>query len=116
MGKADYQGPMDKLALTKARCNKSRCRTQRGRKPYTSLNGHMFSMLIKRNLILRLPEKDRELSSKLQLEESCSVRDGDEEYVEVPDLAKKTSELKNIEISYKYIGTIRNRNHHQEET
>ena len=79
--------------------------------PYTSLNGHMFSMLDKTGmLILRLPDAEREAFIK-KYKSKNPVQYGAvmKEYVEVPDvLLKKTAELtKYFEISCKYIGSLK---------
>ena len=112
MGKADYQGPIDKLALyEKLVATNPDVERKGAANPYTSLNGHMFSMLDKTGmLILRLPEAEREAfikkyKSKNPVQYGAVMR----EYVEVPDaLLKKTSELKKyFEVSYKYICSLK---------
>ena len=79
--------------------------------PYTSLNGHMFSILTKDGtLALRLPEKEREAFLK-KYKTKLSVQYGTvmKEYVEVPDaLFKKTGELKKyFALSYAYVGSLK---------
>lgn len=79
--------------------------------PYTSLNGHMFSLLTKDGtLALRLPEAEREGFLK-KYKTKLSVQYGTvmKEYVEVPDaLLKKTRELKKyFDLSYAYVGSLK---------
>ena len=64
--------------------------------PYTSVNGHMFSLLTKEGwLALRMPEDEREAflrkyKTKLAVQYGTVMK----EYVQVPEaLLKKTSEL-----------------------
>ena len=79
--------------------------------PYTSLNGHMFSLLTKEgNLALRLPAQARDAflkKYKTKLVEQYGVVM--KEYVEVPDaLLRKTRELqKFFELSYEYINSLK---------
>jgi hypothetical protein len=79
--------------------------------PYTSLNGHMYSMLTKGDEVaLRLPEDERTKfleKYKTRLVEQYGIVQ--KEYVVVPDdLLKKTSELKNyFDISYKYVNDMK---------
>jgi hypothetical protein len=79
--------------------------------PYTSLNGHMFSLLTKEGkLALRLPAEAREVFLKKYktrlVEQYGTVM---KEYVEVPDaLLKKTAELKHyFEVSFAYVGSLK---------
>ena len=79
--------------------------------PYTSHNGHMFSLFTKEGkLILRLPGEDREAFVKKygteQVEQYGAVM---KEYVEIPpELLQDTDELKNyFDLSYQYIGTLK---------
>jgi len=79
--------------------------------PYTSLNGHMFSLLTRDGtLTLRLPEGERETFLK-KYESKLSVQYGTvmKEYVEVPDaLLKKTRELKKyFDLSYAYVSSLK---------
>jgi TfoX/Sxy family transcriptional regulator of competence genes len=79
--------------------------------PYTSLNGHMFSLLTKEGwLALRLPSEAREAFLKKYQTKLC-VQYGTvmKEYVEVPDaLLKKTQELrKYFDQSYAYVGSLK---------
>ena len=79
--------------------------------PYTSLNGHMFSLLTKEGwLALRLPSDAREAFLKKYQTKLC-VQYGTvmKEYVEVPDaLLKKTQELRKFfDLSYAYVGSLK---------
>jgi TfoX/Sxy family transcriptional regulator of competence genes len=79
--------------------------------PYTSLNGHMFSLLTKEGkLALRLSSGAREeflekYRTKLVEQYGAVMK----EYVEVPDaLLKKTKELKKyFDLSYAYVSTLK---------
>ncbi|HXB10864.1 MAG TPA: hypothetical protein VNZ45_02675 [Bacteroidia bacterium] len=79
--------------------------------PYTSLNGHMYSMLTKADEIaIKLPEEERvkfitKYKTKL-LEQYGIVQ---KEYVVVPDsLLSKTAELKPyFAVSYKYVSSLK---------
>jgi len=79
--------------------------------PYTSVNGHMFSLLTKDDgVILRLPAGERETFLKKYKATVpvlyCAVM---KEYVDVPDaLLKKTSELKKyFDLSYSYVSSLK---------
>ena len=79
--------------------------------PYTSYNGHMFTLLLKgETLGIRLPEKEREVFLKKYtttlMEAYGTVLI---EYAQVPDdLLKKTNELKPwLNASYAYIKTLK---------
>ena len=79
--------------------------------PYTSLNGHMFSLLTREAwLALRLPSDAREAFLKKYKTKLC-VQYGTvmKEYVQVPDgLLKKTKELqKYFDLSYAYVGSLK---------
>jgi TfoX/Sxy family transcriptional regulator of competence genes len=79
--------------------------------PYTSLNGHMFSLLTKEGwLALRLPEDEREAFLK-KYKTNLAVQYGAvmKEYVQVPDaLLKKTAELRRyFDSSYAYATTLK---------
>lgn len=79
--------------------------------PYTSLNGHMFSLLTKEGwLALRLPTEARDAFLKKYKTKLC-VQYGTvmKEYVQVPDaLLKKTAELrKYFDLSYGYVGSLK---------
>ena len=79
--------------------------------PYTSLNGNMFSFIMKTGRVgLRLPPDAREAflkKYKAKLVEQYGVVQ--KEYVEVPDgLLPKTKELqKYFEASYEYVSSLR---------
>ena len=79
--------------------------------PYTSLNGHMFSLLDKDDtLALRLPKAaipDFIKKYKTKLHEAYGAVM--KEYVEIPDsLLKKTAELeKYFELSYTYVSGLK---------
>lgn len=79
--------------------------------PYTSLNGHMFSVLTKEGtLALRLPEEDRNAFLKRYNTTLCEQYGHVmPEYVVVPDaLLTKTKELaRYFDISYAYVGGLR---------
>jgi TfoX/Sxy family transcriptional regulator of competence genes len=79
--------------------------------PYTSLNGHMFSFLVKDgSLALRLPEEEREAFIKKHKTTLCEQHGVVlKEYVAVPEkLWKKTSELQeHFATSYNYIKTLK---------
>lgn len=79
--------------------------------PYTSVNGHMFSLLAKDSgVALRLPDGDREKFLKhyktILCEQHGAVM---KEYVVVPDgLLKKTGELKPyFDASYAYVSGLK---------
>ncbi len=79
--------------------------------PYTSLNGHMFSVLRKDNLVaLRLPADERE-SFLRKYKTTLSSQYGivQPEYVVVPDsLLSKTIELRRFfEISRAYVQSMK---------
>ena len=79
--------------------------------PYTSLNGHMFSLLTREAwLALRLPSDAREAFLKKYKTKLC-VQYGTvmKEYVQVPDgLLKKTKELqKYFDLSYAYVVSLK---------
>lgn len=80
--------------------------------PYTSLNGHMFSLLSKSGYVgIRLPKEERELflekydSTLYQPEPGPLLK----EYVTIPDsLLQKLNELKPyLELSLEYIKSLR---------
>jgi hypothetical protein len=79
--------------------------------PYTSLNGHMFSVLHKDGSVaLRLPSPQREqFLKKYKTTLSAQYGSVQPEYVVVPDaLLKKTSELRRFfEISRAYVESLR---------
>jgi TfoX/Sxy family transcriptional regulator of competence genes len=79
--------------------------------PYTSVNGHMFSLLTKEGtLILRLAPHDQsafleKYESKVPVQYGAVMK----EYVEVPDsLLSKTRELKKyFDRSYAYVSSLK---------
>jgi TfoX/Sxy family transcriptional regulator of competence genes len=78
--------------------------------PYTSLNGHMFTLLHSGSLAIRLPEGKREeflKKHKTSLYEAYGTVMP--EYVTVPDaLLKNTKALrKYLEFSYEYVKTLK---------
>ena len=79
--------------------------------PYTSRNGHMFSLLTKEGkLTLRLPDEDRDaFVKKYGTEPVVQYGAVMKEYVEIPQgLLQDTDELKNyFDLSYQYIGTLK---------
>jgi len=79
--------------------------------PYTSVNGHMFSVLTKDNkLALRLPEDARSAFLKRYKTTLCEQYGHVmPEYVIVPDsLLKKTNELKRFfGVSYTYVSGLK---------
>ena len=79
--------------------------------PYTSLNGHMFSMLTKEGrLALRLPAETRKaFLEKNDAELSVQYGRVRKEFVEVPDaLLENTEELTEyFDISYAYVSTLK---------
>ena len=79
--------------------------------PYTSRNGHMFSVLHKDGTVaLRLPKPEREAFLQ-KYKTTLSVQYGSvqPEYVVVPDaLLLKTKELKRwFDVSYGYVGSLK---------
>jgi hypothetical protein len=79
--------------------------------PYTSLNGHMFSMLTKAGKVaLRLPEDAREAFMKKYKTKLCEQYGVvQKEYVEVPEaLLAKTQELKKyFDISLAFVSGLK---------
>jgi len=79
--------------------------------PYTSVNGHMFSLLDKEGKLgLRLPKEEREaFLAEFKTEPFIQYGAVMKEYVVVPDdLLKKTDELKKyFDISYKYVSSLK---------
>ena len=79
--------------------------------PYTSVNGHMFSLFTKEDQVsLRLPPDELDNFLK-KYKTTLSVQYGAvmKEYAVVPDaLLAKTSELqKYFDISYKYVSSLK---------
>jgi hypothetical protein len=105
--------PADKLALyDKLIATMPEIERKGAANPYTSLNGHMFSLLLgpKGVMALRLPEDEREKFLKkygttLYEAYGAVMR----EYVTVPDaLLKNTKALEEyLAISYAYIKTLK---------
>ena len=79
--------------------------------PYTSKNGHMFSVLTKEgSLALRLPDGDREAFLKKYKTSLCEMYGCVmPEYVIVPDgVLAKTKELKRyFDSSYAYVSSLK---------
>lgn len=79
--------------------------------PYTSVNGHMFSLFTKEDqLTLRLPPDDLErFLKKYQTRLSIQYGMVMKEYAVVPDaLLARTGELqKYFDISYKYVSSLK---------
>src|SRR5215471_4118149 len=79
--------------------------------PYTSLNGHMFSLLTKEgDLALRLPAEVREaFLTKYQTKLCEQYGIVMKEYVLVPDsLLRKTKELRKFfDLSYDYVASLK---------
>ena len=79
--------------------------------PYTSHNGHMFSLLTKEGkLALRLPDADRKaFVKKYGTEPVVQYGAVMKEYVEIPlELLKDTDKLKQyFKLSYQYIDTLK---------
>lgn len=79
--------------------------------PYTSVNGHMFSVVTKEGVLaLRLPEGDRDTFVR-RFKTTNAVMYGCvmPEYVLVPDaLLSKTAELKKyFDLSYEYVVSLK---------
>ena len=79
--------------------------------PYTSLNGHMFSLLGKNGKLgIRLSKEDREeFTKKFKTKPFVQYGTTMPEYVEVPDsLLAKTSDLKKFfDRSYAYVQSLK---------
>ena len=105
--------PADKLALyEKLIATHPEIERKGGANPYTSLNGHMFSLLLgpKGVMALRLPEGEREeflKKYKTTLYEAYGAVM--REYVTVPNaLLKNTKALeKYLAVSYAYVKTLK---------
>ena len=102
--------PADKLALyDKLIATMPEIERKGAANPYTSLNGHMFSLLLgpKGVMALRLPEDERE--EFLRKHNTTPYGAVMREYVTVPDvLLKNTKALgKYLAISYAYIKTLK---------
>jgi hypothetical protein len=112
MAKAAAAAPADKVELyEKLVATNPRVKRKGATMPYTSLNGHMFSLLTKEGkLALRLPADVRvaflkKYNTKLCQQYGIVLK----EYVEVPDaLLEKTQELKKFfDLSYAYVGSLK---------
>ena len=112
MAKAKYEGPADKLELyEKLIATDPEVERKGAANPYTSHNGHMFSMLDKSGtLILRLSKNELEAflkkyKSKRPIQYGIEMK----EYAGIPDaLLRKTSELKKyFDKSYAYICSLK---------
>jgi TfoX/Sxy family transcriptional regulator of competence genes len=112
MAKADTKTYEQNLALyEKLVATNPRVERKGATMPYTSLNGHMFSLFTKEaHLILRLASSDQEAFLKKYKTKVPELYGAVmKEYVEVPDaLLKKTDELrKYFDLSHAYIGTLK---------
>jgi len=114
MTKAAASAPADKVALyERLIATNPRVERKGATMPYTSLNGNMFSFLMKTGRVgLRLPEAEREAfikKYKTKLVEQYGIVQ--REYVEVPDgLLAKTPELKKyFDASYEYVSSLKPR-------
>jgi hypothetical protein len=111
MAKAAAAAPPEKVELyEKLVATNPRVERKGATLPYTSINGHMFSLLTKQGtLALRLPDGDREAFLKKYrtrlVEQYGAVM---VEYVEVPDsLLRNTRELKKyFDVSYAYVSSL----------
>jgi TfoX/Sxy family transcriptional regulator of competence genes len=112
MGKAAAAAPADKVELyEKLVATNPSVKRKGATMPYTSLNGHMFSLLTKTGkLALRLPADVRDAFLKKYQTKLCEQYGTVlKEYVEVPDaLLEKTQELKKFfDLSYAYVGSLK---------
>jgi hypothetical protein len=105
-GYADSQRLYEKLVATNPQMER-----KGDTMPYTSLNGHMFSLLTKEgNVMLRLGTEAREaFLKKYKAKQPVQYGVVMKEYVEVPNaLLKKTAELrKYFDLSYAYVGSLK---------
>jgi TfoX/Sxy family transcriptional regulator of competence genes len=112
MAKADAETYAASLALyEKLVATNPKVERKGATMPYTSLNGHMFSLLTREGwLALRLPSDARDAFLKKYKTKLC-VQYGTvmKEYVAVPDaLLRKTQELrKYFDLSYAYVGSLK---------
>lgn len=104
--------PADKVALyERLVATNPRVERKGATMPYTSLNGNMFSFVMKSGRVgLRLPAAEREAfikKYKTKLVEQYGVVQ--KEYVEVPDaLLAKTTELKRYsDASFEYVSSLK---------
>ena len=112
MAKAAAAAPADKVALyERLVATNPRVERKGATMPYTSLNGNMFSFLMKSGRVgLRLPETERDAfikKYKAKLVEQYGIVQ--KEYVEVPDaLLAKTTELKKyFDVSFAYVSSLK---------
>ncbi len=112
MKKAAAAAPADKVLLyEKLVATNPEVERKGATMPYTSVNGHMFSFLMKTGtLALRLPPEVREQFLNLydtKLVEQYGIVQA--EYVEVPDaLLAKTKELKKFfDLSFAYVSSLK---------
>jgi TfoX/Sxy family transcriptional regulator of competence genes len=112
MSKAAAGAPADKVELyEKLVATNPEVKRKDATFPYTSLNGHMFSILTKNGtLALRLPARERDAFLK-KYKTKLSVQYGTvmKEYVEVPDtLLKNTRELRKFfDLSCAYVASLK---------
>lgn len=103
--------PSDKIALyDKLIATNPKIERKGAANPYTSLNGHMFSLLHSGGMALRLPQREREEFLKkynTTLYEAYGTVM--KEYVTVPDaLLKDTKAVqKHLAVSYAYVKTLK---------
>jgi len=103
---------LDKLTLyERLVATNPRVRRKGATMPYTSLNGHMFSVFTKSGtLALRLPVGDREAFIE-RFDTQLTKQYGTvmPEYVDVPDslLADTKTLTKYFEASYRYVSSLR---------
>jgi TfoX/Sxy family transcriptional regulator of competence genes len=112
MGKPAAAAPADKVELyEKLVATNPSVKRKGATMPYTSLNGHMFSLLTKTGkLALRLPADARDAFLKKYKTKLCEQYGTVlKEYVEVPDaLLENTKELKKFfDLSYAYVGALK---------
>jgi len=112
MAKAAAAAPAEKVALyERLVATNPRVERKGATMPYTSLNGNMFSFLMKSGRVgLRLPEGERETfikKYKTKLVEQYGIVQ--KEYVEVPDalLAKTTELKKHFDASFEYVSSLK---------
>jgi TfoX/Sxy family transcriptional regulator of competence genes len=112
MAKPTPKAPVDKVALyEKLVATQLGVERKGAMMPYTSVNGHMFSLLTPEGrLALRLPEEEREaFLKKHKAQQPVQYGVVMKEYVEVPDdLLAKTSELKKyFAMSYQHTASLK---------
>jgi hypothetical protein len=112
MAKKPARAPADKVELYEKLVATNPLVERKGAMmPYTSLNGHMFSLLTPSGeLALRLPTEERDAFLKKYKTKLCEQYGVVmKEYVVVPDaLLKKTQELKEFfDRSYAYVSSLK---------